>query len=224
MAAVFILGLVVVLAGCAIRPRETITVHAFDYPAPFKEANPPVPGTLMVYRFLPAPSVDIDSPVITQSSGTEKSPLLFRWEDNPADMITELVVRDLESSGLFEKTVDQLSSARYRYALEGTIRNLQGMIANGQGKALIAVEAALTDFEARAGQDKNLLKKLYKIEVPTPDTKADSIIKGLDLAVKEFSEQLRIDIRAALQPKSPEPEKRVPHKAPPVKTRHKKAA
>ena len=88
-----------------------IAYHAFDYPAPAKETNPPIPGTLMVYRFLTAPSVDIDTLVISQSSGAEKSARLHHWEDNPADMITELVVRDLDSSGLFEKTVDQMSSS-----------------------------------------------------------------------------------------------------------------
>ncbi len=212
LAAVFTLGLIVVLAGCALKHRDMITYHALDYPAPVKETKPPIPGTLMVLRFLPASSVDIDYLVISQSSKPEKS-ALHHWEDNPADMITELVVRDLDSSGLFEKTVDQLSNARYRYALEGTIRDLQGVIQDGKGKAVVAVEATLTDFEARAGRDKNLLKKFYKIEVPLPDTTPNSIVKGLDLGVKELSEGLRNDIRAALEPKAPEPEKKTPRKA-----------
>jgi ABC-type uncharacterized transport system auxiliary subunit len=219
MAAVLTLGLIVVLAGCAVRHRELIAYHALEYPAPAKETNSPIPGTLMVYRFLPASSVDIDVLVISQSSGAEK-PTLQHWEDNPAEMITELVVRDFDSSGLFEKTVDQLSTARYRYALEGTIRSFRGSIEDGKGKALLAIEATLTDFEARVGVDKNVLKKLYKIEVPTQSTKPDSIIKGLDLAVKEFSELLRNDIRAAFESKAHEAAaKRVPSEPPRSRSR-----
>jgi ABC-type uncharacterized transport system auxiliary subunit len=176
----------------------------------------------MIYRFLPASSVDIDTLIVSQSSGTEKSALLHRWEDNPADMITELVLRDLDRSGLFEKTVDQWSSARYRYALEGIIRNLQGTIKDGKGKALIDIEATLIDFEARVGMEKYLLKKLYKIEIPSQDATPDSIIKALNVAVKEFSERLRDDIRAALEPKAPEQEKKAPSKAPQSKPRPKK--
>jgi ABC-type uncharacterized transport system auxiliary subunit len=224
LATVFTLGLIVILAGCALRSREMITYHAFDYPSPVKETQPPIPGTLMIYRFLPASSVDIDTLVVSQSPGTEKSALLHRWEDNPADMITELVLRDLDSSGLFEKTVDQLSSARYRYALEGIIRNLQGTVTDGKGKALIAIEATLIDFEARMGMKKTLLKKLYKIEIPSQDATPDSIIKALNLAVKEFSERLRYDIRAAVEPKVPEPEKKAPRKPPQTKPRLKKTA
>ena len=222
LATVFTLGLIVILAGCALRSRETITYHVFNYPSPVKETQSPIPGTLMVYRFLPAPSVDIDTLVVSQSPGTEQPALLHRWEDNPADMVTELVLRDLDSSGLFEKTVDQLSSARYRYALEGIIRNLQGTVADGKGKALIAIDATLIDFEGRVGLEKNLLKKLYKIEVPSQDATPDSIIRALNLAVKEFSERLRDDIRAAVEPKAPEPEKKPPRKAPPSKPRLKK--
>lgn len=222
--AVFTLGLIVVLAGCALRARDTITYHTFDYPSPTRETRPPIRETLMVYRFLPASSVDIDSLAVSQSSGTEKSALLHRWEENPADMITELLVRDLDNSGLFEKTVDQLSSARYRYALEGTIRNLQGMATEGKGKALLEVEVTLTDFEASAGKEKNLIKKLYRIEIPSQDATPDSIIKALNLAVKEFSDRLRTDIRAATEPKVLEQEKRAPRKAPAPKPRHRRTA
>jgi ABC-type uncharacterized transport system auxiliary subunit len=224
LATVFTLGLIVILAGCALRSRDMITYHIFDYPSPVKEIQSPIPGTLMIYRFLPASSVDIDALAVSQSPGTEKAALLHRWEDNPADMITELVLRDLDSSGLFEKTVDQLSSARYRYALEGIIRNLQGTVTDGKGKALIAIEATLIDFEGRVGLEKNLLKKLYKIEIPSQDATPDSIIKALSLAVKEFSERLRDDIRSAVVPKAPEPDKIPPRKAPPSKPRLKKTA
>ena len=84
----------------------------------------------------------------------------------------------------------------------------------GKGKALIAIEATLIDFEARMGMKKNLLKKLYKIEIPSQDATPGSIIKALNLAAKEFSERLRDDIRAAVEPKVPEPEKKPPRKAP----------
>ncbi len=182
----------------------------FDYPTPAKENKPPIPGTLMVYRFIPASSVDINSLVVTRSSGSKQSVMLHRWEENPADMITDLVVRDLENFELFEKTVDQLSTVRYRYALEATIRKLQGNITDGKASALLEVEATLTDFEAPAGGEKTLLKKDYKIEIPSQDTSSNSIIKALDLAVKKLSEDLRADIRVAVEPKVPHQPKKVP--------------
>lgn len=65
-------------------------------------------------------------------------------------MVTDLLLRDLQQSGPFENVVDQLSHARYRYALEGTIRRLHGLMKGGKPFASLEVETTLTDFEAPA--------------------------------------------------------------------------
>jgi len=153
----------------------------------------------MVYRFLPAPSVETHALVISEAGGKDRSILVHRWEENPANMVTELIIRDLDSSGLFDKTVDQLSNARYRYALEGTIRNLQGIVADGKAKALIEAEVTLIDFETPMGATKSVLKKTYRIETPSVDTQPDSIVKALNGAARELSANLRRDIRAAIR-------------------------
>ena len=222
--AMLTVGLIIISVGCAIRARDMITYHAFDYPSPARETEPPIPGTLMVYRFLTAPSVDVDSLNLSQSRGTEKAASLSRWADNPADMLTELLLRDFETSGLFEKTVDQLSSVSYRYALEGTIRNIQGIITDGKGKALVDVEVTMTDFEAPIGKGKNLIRKLYKIEIPSSDATPDSIVKALNLAMQELSVRLRKDIRSAIETNVPAEGKKSPHKAPRSNPRPRTAA
>ncbi len=75
------------------------------------------------------------------------------------------------------------------------------------------MEAGLTDFEAPSGTEKTLIKKNYRIEVPSQDTTPESIITALNQAAKEFSERLRNDIRSAVEPKVPEQEKRKPLEA-----------
>lgn len=189
---------VCLLDGCAVTSKD-IVYHSFKYPSPVKQETLSIPETLMVYQFLLDRSVDTYSLVITESSGNEKFFQLHRWEENPADMMTELVQRDLHSSGLFERTVDQQSNAKYRYALEGNIRTLQGLIKDGKGSAVIVVDVNLTDFEARPGAQKTLLKKTYNIDVPSNGTDPDSIIKSLNIGIKEFSDRLRTDLRALLQ-------------------------
>lgn len=189
------------MSGCALTYRDTISYHSLDYPLPVRDgtSSEPIHETLMVYRFLLAPSVETHALVISEAGGKDRSILVHRWEENPANMVTELIIRDLDNSGLFDKTVDQLSNARYRYALEGTIRNLQGIVANGKGKALIEAEVALIDFETPIGATKSVLKKTYRVEMPSVDTQPDSIVKALNAAVRELSANLRRDIRAALR-------------------------
>jgi uncharacterized lipoprotein YmbA len=118
-------------------------------------------------------------------------------------MITELVMRDIENSGLFQKTIDQSSSSPYRYALEGTIKKFQGTISGEKASALFEAEATLTDFDPPPGKGKNLLSRVYRIEVPSKGVSPDSVVVALNEATKQFSERLRGDLRAALGPTRP---------------------
>jgi ABC-type uncharacterized transport system auxiliary subunit len=192
-----ILGIVSICANCAWRAKA-LTYYALEYPSPQKEAGAPIPDTLMVYRFLLARSVSMESLMISESKAGQKSNSTYNWEENPADMITELVLRDFQSSNLFDRTVDQLSPALYRYALEGSIRDLQGVIRDGKAVAVLHMDATLTDFEPAKGGARTLMKKDYLIELPCADTSPESIMKALNSAVKQFSERLRHDIRSAI--------------------------
>jgi ABC-type uncharacterized transport system auxiliary subunit len=207
---IVIVGFFVFLAGCAITTRDMVMYHTFNYPSPPRENEPGVPETVMVYNFLLDPTVEMDALAISYSKDGQTSIMKHRWQDNPADMITELVLRDLANAGLFEKAVDQLSTARYRYALEGVIHNLQGMVRNGKSSALIEIEATLVDFDAPPGKDKNLLKKTYRIEIPSTDDKPESMVAALNLGLRDFSAQLRTDIRTALPRRLPKTKTGVP--------------
>jgi ABC-type uncharacterized transport system auxiliary subunit len=205
--------MIVLTAGCSLKARETLMYHSFDYRPPAAESAVPYPETLMVYRFLLDPAVNIYSLMVSDSKGGEESMLFHRWRDNPADMITELVLRDIQTSGLFEKAVDQLSNARYRYALEGTIRRLEGVAKDGKFLAVIEAEAALMDFDPPRQGQKTIMKQSYKVEAPSKDPNAESVVRALNLAVQELSAKIRGDIKAAMEKEAPTGGKRIKRKA-----------
>lgn len=194
-----ILSICFLQAGCALTTRDAITYHTFNYPSPPAEKTSVSPDTLMVYHFLLDPEIEMHTLAISCEKGSEKSILKHRWQENPADMITELVLRDLKASGLFARTVDQLSTARYRYALEGLVRQLQGEIKNGKAVALLEIEASLMDFDAPLGMDKSLMRQKYHFEVPSVDSKPESIVAAINVALNDFSTRLRTDMRAELE-------------------------
>jgi ABC-type uncharacterized transport system auxiliary subunit len=187
-----------IASGCALKAGNIILYHTLNYSPPDKEFQTSIPHTLMVYHFLLAPDVESDSILMSQPKGSEKSVRIHRWQDNPADIITDLLLRDLEASGLFRKTVDQLSNVRYRYALEGTLRDMHGIIKDGQASALVELEVVFTDFDAPRAAQKDLLKKTYRVEIPSKDTSAESFLAAFNAGVKEISALLRADIRTAV--------------------------
>jgi ABC-type uncharacterized transport system auxiliary subunit len=196
------MAILVLTMGCALRTSQVVSYYGLDYPPPSRASDAPIGDTLMVYQFLLDPSVDPSYLVVSRPQGTEKSAMLHRWKDNPADMIAELTVRDLERSGLFQHAVDQFSNLPYRFALEGTIRKLQGVMKDGKIFATVEVEAVLVDFEARGGGEKRVLAKAYQTAVPSESSSPDAIVAALNKAMAEISAQLRNDIRSALTRKT----------------------
>lgn len=189
-------------AGCAFRASRVVSYYALDYPPPSKVSETPINETLMVYHFLLDPSVDPNYLIVSRPQGADKPAMLHRWKDNPADMIAELTVRDVENAGIFQHVVDQFSNLPYRYALEGTIRKLQGVMKDGKVSAVIELEAVLVDFEARGRGEKPVLAKAYQAEVPSQSSSPDAIVAALNKAMMEISSQLRDDIRSALTNKT----------------------
>jgi len=173
--------------------------HAINYPAPAPKKESTIPETIMVYRFLMDSSVDTHYLIISDKKSKTKLVSSHAWVQDPSEMITELTIRDLESSGLFQKAVDQTSSVPYRYALEGAIKKFEGVINGGKGSGLIEAEVKLIDFEPQSIGRNQLMKKDYVIEVPSTDTKPESLVKALNHGTKELSEKIRNNVRQSLQ-------------------------
>ena len=199
--AILVTTLFLISSGCALKTGKDIIYHSLDYPPPDQEFKAPIPHTLMVYSFLLAPDVESDSILISRPKGSEKTVRLHRWKDNPADLVTDILLRDLRASGLFQKTVDQLSNVRYRYALEGTLRDMHGVIKDGRASAVVELDVVLTDFEAPRALEKDLLKKSYKVEIPSKNSSAESMLAAFNEGIREISERLRADIHATLEKK-----------------------
>lgn len=193
-----LLGMFFVMSGCALRSTDVATYQALDYPPPGRDARQATPDTLMVYRFLLDPTVDDYALTISKRKGGEDVETAPRWRNHPADMMTDLIRRDLERSGLFQRTVDHFSTVPYRYALEGIVRELDAIIRDGKTFARIQVDVNLTDFDAPQQAGKALLKKKYRAEIPIPDTNPATVVAALNRGISDFSSQLRSDIRAAL--------------------------
>ncbi len=189
-----LLWVLVLMTGCSLKTRELITHHSFDYPSPEKEAKAPVKGTLMVYRLLSDPGINGNSIMISVPEGESRPLRSHRWEHSPADMITELLLRDIREAGLFQKTIDQSREEAYRFALEGTLQALSGLVTKDEAFALLDVQFVLIDFENPQFKAQELLKRSYRIKMPCKDTSNEAIAEGFNLAVKELSRVLRRDI------------------------------
>ena len=193
-----VLLLAVCFGSCAFSVKETVSYHTFEYPSPARDPRNPIPHTLMVYRFLMDSSVNSYALEIGQTQGGNQIVSRHLWQENPADMITNLILRDFQRAGLFQQTVDIQSPLRYRYALEGTVRTLKGIETNGKASAFVELEIVVIDFESPIGFNKIVLSQLYKAEVPAKDTSPQAIVEALGRGIGQISQRLQKDIRQEL--------------------------
>jgi ABC-type uncharacterized transport system auxiliary subunit len=196
---VCVLALLTLFGGCALRSSDVSNSQFLDYPAPVQRSGESIPHTLLVYQFLLDPSVDDSGLTISKRKDDDQNSHVHRWQANPSDMITDLIRRDLQSSGIFKRIVDQFSMAPYRYSLDGTVRELDAIVRDGKVLARIRIDVNLTDFEAARRGGKTLLKKEYHTETPASDMTYAAIVASMNRGLSEFSSQLRSDIRTAVQ-------------------------
>lgn len=192
--------------GCVLSSRERSIYYALDYPAPAPRAehSSAIKETLMIYRFLVSPDVELDSLVIKSVNGKDIK-RVQRWQENPADTITDLLIRDFQEAKVFSNTVDQLSNLRYRYALEGILSEMGGAEKEGKISLVLGLEVTLIDFEPRLGGKKQIMNKRYRMEVPSQDSQAASVIKAFNQALTEFSEKLQKDVEETIRSNSQTP-------------------
>lgn len=193
------IALLLLIGGCGLISKASVTYHNLDYPSPPVEYSDPSPDTLMVYKFLSDPSVDTHLLTISDVKSNDSIVGQHRWQENPVDMITDLVLRDIETSRLFEKAVDQWSSMRYRYALEGTVRNLSGEIASKSAYANVEAEVSFIDFDAPKLGKKVIFKKSYRISEPSEVKTPAKIAEAMNRAVRKLSKNIRDDVSASMK-------------------------
>ncbi|MGC8905901.1 MAG: ABC-type transport auxiliary lipoprotein family protein [Desulfomonilaceae bacterium] len=188
------------VAGCAMSLTDKAVYYSLNYPGPtgVKEERSLIPDTLMIYKFLVAPDVDVDTIVVKSQTGKEIA-RGERWQENPADTITDLLIRDFQDANIFSQTISQLSDAKYRYALEGTLSTLEGRERGGKVNAVLEIEITLIDFEPRLGGKKVILNRRYKVEVPAKDSRSESLVIGFNQGLRQFSERLRSDVLDAVK-------------------------
>lgn len=185
-------------SGCAFWNTSKVAFHAIDYPSPKAVGEAINSETIMVYRFLTDSSIDIRFLQISQPDSSKRTITGHAWLYDPSQTLTELVIRDLQASGLFKKAVDQTSNLPYRYGLEGAIRKFEGLVGDNEGWGLIEAEIKLIDFEPEIIGKGELFKKVYTLKIPSKNTQPESIVEALNEAVQQLSDRIREDVSRSI--------------------------
>lgn len=140
-------------AGCALvvacgAPRTNY--YRLHYPIADSAPATATQGTLAVERFRASQLLRQDRIVYSTSGGQLNYYQYHRWADDPATMITNLVVKGIASRGLFRDVYFGRYETQPDYTLRGRLLSLEELDRGGGVSARVVLEAELVKTKTGA--------------------------------------------------------------------------
>ncbi len=203
--ALFIVSLL--LLGCGGwlpkgKPSPPLKRFTLEYPPPVFEGWPQSEAALRVERFASASSINSRN-MLYRAAPYRMAVYNFQiWIAEPADLVFDFLLRDLQASGLFQAIFAPQWPEEARFRLEGALTEFYENDETGRGAAVISLNAILLDMEQTEIDRKVVFQADYSFSEPI-EKNAESLAEGMSAAMGRLSSQLISDIYAAVQRRCP---------------------
>ena len=189
------------LSGCfgGGQPGRMAEQYAFDYMPAVPQGFAMLPETITVERFGAAQLYNSTAMVYQEAPSQRNQYLYHRWRVNPADLVSDYLLRDLRSANLFKGVFHHRSNESSRYLLEGDIEEFQEYIDKEDHRAIVSLNVTLLDTARTGLPDRILFQKNYRIAEPIDEKSPAGVAKGMSRAVAMISKLLLSDIANVVQ-------------------------
>ena len=137
-------ALVLLLGGCAAGTKTAaVRQYALEYPSPAFGKLERVPGSIRVEPLSIARTFSAASMVYRSRPFVYGDDAYNRWKIKPSVMISDLLLRDMKSAGLFGGVFSSSDAESGDYALGGVIEELYEQEERDGGKAVFALNVTL---------------------------------------------------------------------------------
>jgi ABC-type uncharacterized transport system auxiliary subunit len=189
------------LSGCfgGGQPGRMTEQYAFDYAPAEQQGVVMIPETITVERFSAAQLYNSTAMVYQEKPGQRNQYLYHRWRANPADLLSDYLLRDLRSANLFQGVFNHRSNESGRYLLEGDVEEFLEYIGKEDHKAIVSLNVTLLDTARPELPDRILFQKNYRIAEPIDEKSPAGVAKGMGRAVAMVSKLLLGDISNVVQ-------------------------
>ncbi len=195
-ASLFLFLCIVIIPGCigSGKPLFQAQNYLLDYPAPFFKELTGIDDTISVSRFTIAAAFNNNNMIFIENNYSLDSFNYNRWAVNPADMVGDNLLRDLQGSGLFRAAFSRYAADEGRYILQGGITEFFLRKDKNGNIAIISLEIALKDSRQREATKRILFQKKYYREELLKEQSPRGYCEAMSLALQNLSRQIMYDI------------------------------
>jgi cholesterol transport system auxiliary component len=190
-----------VLQGCANdgRPRPTIENYIIDYPVPILEKRAQLNETIRFNRFTIAAAYNNQNMIFRQDIYSIDSFNYNKWAVNPADMLADSLLRDMQASRLFRAVFSRYAAEEGRYIIQGGVGEFFLRIEKGSKTAVICLDITLKDSQQREATKRILFQKKYRQEESLKDQSPRGYCQAMSEAAQNISRQIITDVYQAIK-------------------------
>ncbi len=195
-----ILCLTLNLAACLDlkQPRNKIDYYTLEYDPPAPDHHPPISKSIRVNQFSVSPIYNTNRIIYREGLYKREAYVYHKWRANPADVVTYLLRRDLQQSGLFKAVVSRESRLPSAYVLEGSVDEFLEWSKKTVWEAYLSVSVTLMQENEPDISKKILFQKSYFSSQPCRQKNPGALAEAMSLAMSEISAQIMLDIYKAI--------------------------
>ncbi len=192
--------LLLLTAGCGGgRTAVTREYYMLDYAPPALGEMPCLEEILKVERFSVVQLFNSNALVRGTDSVTLSTFPDGRWKANPADLVTDSLVRDFRRAGLFRAVFSYRDPETCRFVLEGSVTEFLEVREEGSRKALLGLDVTLLDLNRPEISRRVVFQKSYSHGAPGGEEGPRGLASGLSRSLAQLSGQIIKDVYQAVQ-------------------------
>ena len=193
--------LLIMLPSCAGQGGSKIMVRnwVLEYPAPAPAKGKALPAVIKVKRFGAAPGYNTQDMVFRPGVNERGTYPYNRWLLQPADMVGDLLARDLRAAKSYRAVLGPQQSGRARFELEGGVLECLELD-NPQGwQARLSLHITLLDLSQNNLPERVLLQKDYTQVEFILQKGAQGLALSISRAAQTLSKKIRADLHEAVK-------------------------
>ena len=199
-----LIAAVFLAAGCVAGGKAPVAIdqYVLEYAPPSFEGVQPSGEVVRVGRFAVAQAMNTPMMVYRSRPYENNVDYYNRWRVNPGDMVTDYLLRDMRSSGLFRAVFSYRDAEDGRYLLQGNIEDFLEVSDAGGRRAVITVHVSLLDVSQKEITKRVLFQKKYGNAEAFAQSSASGFAQAMSRAMEKTSRSIIKDVVSAISGKN----------------------
>ncbi|MFC1883225.1 ABC-type transport auxiliary lipoprotein family protein [Thermodesulfobacteriota bacterium] len=188
------------LIGCfgSSPPKERIRFYTLEYPPPVFSGMSKQPCIVQIKRFTINSIYNTTRIIFQSESSTRDDYVYHRWRVNPADMVTQLLKRDLMKSGVLAAVLDEDSRFSYTHTLEGSVDEFLELDSEDAWYAVLTVSITIMKADCLDIVKGILMQNTYSAKTKLKKKNPRDLAEAMSRAMAEVSERIIRDLHASV--------------------------